>query len=221
MNQELLMVILIAFGQFIYFSTAFSIQSFNVNHGEGITTTTTNSSYLFILCYELITGCLIIYFLQLRNWRLQDLNFSLSFKRILWGIFLVLIINFFLSLLFPILKELSQIDSTVIYQFDLKSSANFYLVALVSVIINPIFEEAILIGYLGKWFEKKSPFLFVIVSILIRISYHTYQNMWGISGVVIMGLVFTIFFLKFKKLGPIIIAHVLYNLIFYIQLFRN
>jgi|GEM_PF-6936133 len=103
-----------------------------------------------------------------------------------------------------------------IYQLDLEPRGSLLLIILSSVVINPVFEESILIGYLGKWFEKSSPVLFLMVSIVLRLSYHTYQNIWGITGAMVMGLVFSIYYIKFKKLTPTIIAHMLYNLTFYI-----
>jgi len=92
-------------------------------------------------------------------------------------------------------------------------------VILTAVVVNPNFEEIFLVGYLGKWFEKFNPVIFVAVSTLIRMSYHTYQGYFGIFSIMIRGIVFTFYFLKYRNLTPIILAHILFNLSYYIRTF--
>jgi membrane protease YdiL (CAAX protease family) len=47
----------------------------------------------------------------------------------------------------------------------------------------------------------------VVGSALLRGSYHLYQGFGGFLGNAVMGVIFALFFLRFRRLAPLIIAH--------------
>ena len=49
-------------------------------------------------------------------------------------------------------------------------------------------------------------------SALVRGSYHLYQGFGGFIGNVVMGLVFGLVYLKTKRIGPLVVAHVILDL---------
>lgn len=219
-THELIIVLSLAFGWFIYVSNINFINyvipsetTLSVNYFRS------NLGYFGLLILELVVLGLLAPFLEARNWRTKDFPFKFNFKILGAGILLLFSINFILNLtsLIPFVEEFLIAKSSVTHQ----NSANtgFAMVILTAVILNPFFEEIFLIGYLGKWFEKHSAIVFVIVSTLIRVSYHTYQGYFGIYTVTIMGLVFAMYYLKYKNLTPIVLAHMLFNLNIYIRLF--
>ena len=81
-------------------------------------------------------------------------------------------------------------------------------------VMNAVLEEVIMVGF---WFVRglqlKWPLWVVLVSsALVRGSYHLYQGFGGFVGNVVMGLVFGLAYLRFKRVGPLVVAHFLLDL---------
>jgi membrane protease YdiL (CAAX protease family) len=76
---------------------------------------------------------------------------------------------------------------------------------------NSIVEEVIMIGYLFTRFRQLNwPVLAILItSAVVRGSYHLYQGFGGFVGNLIMGLVFGLIYLKWKRVGPLVVAHLL------------
>ncbi len=79
---------------------------------------------------------------------------------------------------------------------------------------NAILEEVIMIGFLFTRFRQLSwpiPAL-LIASAVIRGSYHLYQGFGGFAGNLIMGLIFGLIYLRWKRVGPLVVAHTLLDI---------
>lgn len=74
---------------------------------------------------------------------------------------------------------------------------------------NAVLEEVIMLGYLfTRWREAGwSPVVIVVVSALVRGSYHLYQGLGGFVGNVAMGLLLGVVYLRVRRTMPMIIAH--------------
>ena len=84
-------------------------------------------------------------------------------------------------------------------------------VLVLSALMNGVLEETVMLGYLfTRWRQAGwAPAVALVTSALIRGSYHLYQGFGGFIGNVIMGLIFGTFYLRTKRLGPLIAAHFL------------
>ena len=82
-------------------------------------------------------------------------------------------------------------------------------VLLLSAAQNAFLEEVVDVGYLTTRLGKLSWSLPAVVgaSALLRGSYHLYQGFGGFIGNTIMGAAFALFFVRFKRVSPLIIAH--------------
>ena len=75
-------------------------------------------------------------------------------------------------------------------------------------IINPLFEELFLCAYMLPFLAIRSgPGVAIAVSLLVRLSFHTYQGPVGLLAVGLLGLVFSVFYLRTQRLWPVLIAH--------------
>lgn len=85
-------------------------------------------------------------------------------------------------------------------------------------IMNGVLEEVIMLGFLFVRFAqmKWTPWVIVVVSALIRGSYHLYQGFGGFLGNVVMGLAFGAVYLRWKRVGPLVVAHVILDLVSFI-----
>ncbi|MET1007332.1 MAG: type II CAAX endopeptidase family protein [Propionibacteriaceae bacterium] len=82
-------------------------------------------------------------------------------------------------------------------------------VLILSAAQNAILEEVIMIGYLFTRLEQlhwRWPVV-LVTSALIRGSYHLYQGFGGFVGNLIMGAIFGLIYLKFRRVGPLVVAH--------------
>jgi membrane protease YdiL (CAAX protease family) len=77
-----------------------------------------------------------------------------------------------------------------------------------------LLEEVIVLGYLITRLRQLawSPFAAVAASALLRGSYHLYQGFGGFVGNLIMGAIFGLIYLKWKRVTPLIIAHTLLDI---------
>jgi membrane protease YdiL (CAAX protease family) len=87
-------------------------------------------------------------------------------------------------------------------------------VLIIAAVQNAVLEELIVVGYL---ITRLSSFgwrvaAIVAASALLRGSYHLYQGFGAFVGNAIMGVVFALFFVKFKRVMPLIIAHSLLDI---------
>ena len=76
---------------------------------------------------------------------------------------------------------------------------------------NAILEEVVVVGYLMTRLRELAWGLpaMVLASSLLRGSYHLYQGFGGFIGNAVMGSVFALFYLRYKRIGPLVVAHTL------------
>ncbi len=91
-------------------------------------------------------------------------------------------------------------------------------VLILSAIQNSVLEEVIVVGYLITRLRTYSLSVvwIVAVSAVLRGSYHLYQGFGGFIGNVVMGVVFALFYLKTKRVMPLIVAHALLDIVAFV-----
>jgi membrane protease YdiL (CAAX protease family) len=93
-----------------------------------------------------------------------------------------------------------------------------YPVLILDGIQNGVLEEIVMIGYLltrlraMSWPAGRA----ILVSALIRGSYHTYQGIGGFVGNLIMGALFGWWFTRTKRVLPLVIAHSVIDIVSFV-----
>ena len=210
-TTELITVLIIGFGLFIYSSTS-SFLVVNSDYTHSWTYKITSQSHFLIVIYEIIALLIIFYILKVREWKMSDFNLTFTFRLIWIALLIMFIRNIIGNVGFKILEAFKVVDDTTIKHVQYGLEANWISISLI-IIINSIFEEFILIGYLFKRLEKYNPVIIIGLSMLIRLLYHTYQGWLSLTMILPTGLVFGYYYYKHKKLWPVIIAHGFSNLI--------
>nr|WP_022911151.1 CPBP family intramembrane glutamic endopeptidase [Aestuariimicrobium kwangyangense] len=84
-------------------------------------------------------------------------------------------------------------------------------VLVLAAAMNGVLEEVVMIGYLvTRWLQAGwRTWVVVACSALIRGAYHLYQGFGGFVGNLVMGLIFGVFFVKVRRIWPLVIAHTL------------
>lgn len=87
-------------------------------------------------------------------------------------------------------------------------------VLVLSALENALLEEVIVVGYLITRLRLLPlPVGWVVAcSAVLRGSYHLYQGFGAFVGNAVMGVVFALFFLRFKRVMPLIVAHSLLDI---------
>lgn len=98
-------------------------------------------------------------------------------------------------------------------------------VLILSAVQNAVLEEVIVVGYLVTRLRQLrwSIPAIVIASAVLRGSYHLYQGFGGFIGNAVMGVVFALAFLRWRRIGPLIVAHSLLDIVAFVgyQLFPH
>ncbi len=83
---------------------------------------------------------------------------------------------------------------------------------------NAVLEEVVMVGYLYRRWLGAGWMLprVMITSALIRGSYHLYQGFGGFLGNAVMGLVFGFVYTRTKRVGPLVVAHTLLDVVAFV-----
>lgn len=85
-------------------------------------------------------------------------------------------------------------------------------------LMNGLLEEVVMLGFVLKRFEqmKMGPWVAIAVSAVIRGAYHLYQGFGGFVGNIVMGLVFGWLYKRWGRVMPLVVAHVILDLVSFI-----
>jgi len=82
-------------------------------------------------------------------------------------------------------------------------------VLVLAALQNGVLEEIVVVGYLVNRLEQLGwrTGAIVATSAALRGSYHLYQGFGGFVGNAVMGVVFAVFFVRLRRVGPLVLAH--------------
>ena len=91
-------------------------------------------------------------------------------------------------------------------------------VLVLSAAQNGILEEVVVVGYLLSRLDKLgvNPVAAIAISAVIRGSYHLYQGIGAFFGNAAMGVIFGIFYRKYGRIAPLIVAHTLIDAVTFV-----
>lgn len=84
--------------------------------------------------------------------------------------------------------------------------------------MNGILEEVLVVGYLFIRLRQLnwSTGAILLTSALLRGSYHLYQGFGGFIGNAVMGVAFGLLWLRWKRVGPLVVAHTLLDIVAFV-----
>jgi uncharacterized protein len=169
---------------------------------------------LWTLAYEIAIGAVLAGFLRFRGWSCKRLGLEPQWRDPLWAVALL-----FVTYAAYYLLSLAVVS---VWPGFYQLALNTHLVAthiawpilLAISIVNPVFEEVFLCGYVVAALKDKAGAAMAInVSAGIRLLCHLYQGPVGVMSLVPEGLVFAIWFARTGRLWPLIAAHALQDLL--------
>nr|WP_246136368.1 type II CAAX endopeptidase family protein [Leekyejoonella antrihumi] len=99
--------------------------------------------------------------------------------------------------------------NTTVVAADLGSHWWVVPILVLSAVQNAALEETVMVGYLfTRWSQAGwRLWVIVVVSAVIRGSYHLYQGFGGFAGNIVMGLILGSVYLRTRRVLPLIITH--------------
>lgn len=165
---------------------------------------TDNQAFL-IAMEEIVLLFILSIILGLRGWKLSDLNIRFTKDNFYFGVLIVLINYVICLFMYSMFSSLLGGDTFSNVKFE---SEMTLISAIIVSIVNPLFEELIVIVYVFKSMEKRHDVFFVIsLSAFLRLSYHLYQGPIAAISVLPLGLLFAYIYHRWRSLLPLIVAH--------------
>jgi membrane protease YdiL (CAAX protease family) len=223
---EVIVVVVIAFGDAVYGSMRAVI---DIVRTGTVGPPDTEAGVIGLVVLELIVLLVLGWFLRVRGWTIDNLGLDPSWgdgaRRLAVGVALRAAQGIVLGLAVVLAYQIAVIALWGLLGQRVRLAEGAQMPAALGVfallgllVINSIFEEVFLCGYLitrladmrGLWFA-------VNVSTALRLSYHLYQGSAGIPSIIAMGLIFAIWFARTHQLWPPIVAHAWLNLMAWIN----
>ena len=212
LKSEFIIVITIAFGYSIFSSLIiFLTGSLYSNNSNAFFT---NANLLSTVFYDIIIMTILYEFLHIRE-SLIELKNNLSSLKLLFSSLLLVLIFYFIYylLVFIVFKILPHTQPINFTQITVNQNLNISVIIAIS-IVNSIFEETIVVGYIiSKLRDKKGVFFAINVSILVRFLYHLYQGPMAALSIIPLGILFAFVYVKWKNIWPLIIAHIILDIL--------
>jgi membrane protease YdiL (CAAX protease family) len=207
LGAEFAIVILGGFG--FFFLGAFVMVLTKTGAGDAGSTGVYTSGHLIqLIVYELPVGLALLAFLRLRGWSLERLGVRFSAGETLAGFGLAFVAE--LACYVPLIAVALAFPASVEAMSAAQATPGGFGLATVIVlcIVNPIFEETFVCGYVITVLKERSDApTAVMISTAIRLLYHLYQGPLAFFGIVPFGLVVAGWYAGSGRLWPVIVAH--------------
>lgn len=207
---EFLIVITWAFGLPIFSS----ILSIGDTGSERADQHHSNAVLVSILMFEVVQSLFLVWFLKVRGWTLEKIGLQVSGRGTLVGMVLlgILVLN---NVLVDFLVQFLPIDMRMaILQYPTPAADLSKQLILTVSVVNGIFEEVFVVGYVvAALMPVRGPWTAINVSTGIRLLYHLYLGPVAFLLIVPMGLLFAWMFARTRALWPLIVAHILMDVV--------
>lgn len=207
---EVCLVLLVAFGD------ALVNALYLLNRGPRATPAISGWRWSLATSHEIIPLMLVGYILYKNGRRFRDIGLRWAFRDIGTGVAVLLVsLLTVIVALVPLFLFYRHFYGT--FPAHHKASeffGHFTFWALPYFLIGPFFEELIVRAYLMTEIRELtgSAAFSVLVSVALQGSYHLYYGWWGALAVSLMFLVYALYYSRWRRAWPVIIAHELFDI---------
>jgi membrane protease YdiL (CAAX protease family) len=167
-----------------------------------------------VLIVELGILILGVLFLRARDWNLERIGLRPSVRDSLVGVGLNIASYLGYAALFLLMVNLWPAIVHPVSATNLVAKGIDLPLILAVSLVNPLFEEGFLCGYVMTVLKARRGVLTAInVSVAIRLFYHLYQGPLGVLSITPLGLIFAYWYARTGRLWPLVVAHSLADLV--------
>jgi multisubunit Na+/H+ antiporter MnhG subunit len=207
---ELCLVLFISFGGSLYNGIYY------LNHSPTAVPVITIARALYATAQSAVTIVLLGYVLARTGRKFRDIGLRWSFRDIGVGILVLLVA---VVALLAVYRAYFGIHYAIYRTVPVHHRASeffghFRLAVLPYFLIGPIHEELIVRAYLMTEIRELtgSVALAGLASLALQFTYHLYYGWWGAFTVTGMFLIYTLYFARWRRALPIVVAHELYDI---------
>ena len=201
-RAEFFLVITLSFSYFI--GTSLSVLLLNLRQFE-----LTTGRALRGIATEIVILLVVCWILRVRGWRLSRLTGRFTVPAFLAGIPLFMAYYF---LYVAVTITVTAIGAGRFSTVRVVPTAPV-LVMLAFLVVNSVFEEVLVTGYVIAALSEQGAALAITASTLLRLLYHLYQGPVASLSILPLGLLFGAVFWKWRNLWPLVMAHTLANVL--------
>jgi membrane protease YdiL (CAAX protease family) len=195
------------------FRSAQGLLHFGAGELSGYQISFSNRQLGFVVAYEAVIGAGLLLYFRRRGWRLTDLTRPFTLGDLPRGL-LVWLLAIVLAPAAVAIGLTWALNMDVKTLFGTRILGELHLALMVlAVAINPFYEELIYFGFVPAAFPNASAGRIVVLSTALRVLIHTYQGVLTFLLILPMGLVFAAYYMRTRRLWPIILAHALQDAI--------
>jgi membrane protease YdiL (CAAX protease family) len=165
-----------------------------------------NVELLSLLVFELVVGLSIVGYLRWRGWNIGHLTRPFVGRDLLRGMRLWL--GMILCVWAVMIAVVSVAPSIVgpLQASRVVGHVSWPVLFAVS-LVNPVFEELLLLGFISAGFSGAGFWRIGVLSVALRVIVHTYQGAYAMLSIAPIGIIFAVYYLRTRRLGPVIVAH--------------
>jgi membrane protease YdiL (CAAX protease family) len=213
-SVELSLIFFVAFAQ-VVLQTAYALLGGQLNYG----TLSTNVFYMAGIVYEINGLAVLLYVLFRQGRSLKDFGFNLRWTDL------------------PVSVALAILAILAVWAWEWAIVGVYYLArgrmpyvqaqnveflrtgitaaSVMFILINPFFEELIVRAYAISeiTYLTGKTYLAVILSVLFQSAYHLYQGVFPALAYVPLFLIFSLYYVKRRRIMPVILAHLYFDLL--------
>jgi membrane protease YdiL (CAAX protease family) len=204
---EFLLVVIGAFGLLILVSLLQMLM-------PAAPTTVSDDGLASVVRYEMVVFAVLATFLHLRGWTIERLGIRITLRDTLIGLAFMLAAELIGMAALTLIQPISPRLATMIESAGSASGTLGLASVLTFSIVNPVFEETFVCGYIIAALRGRvEPWTAINTSVAIRLLYHLYQGPAAAIGIVPFGLILAYWYARSGRLWPAITAHVAANLL--------
>jgi membrane protease YdiL (CAAX protease family) len=171
----------------------------------------TDQSALIVVILELLGLAVTFWIARIRGWPLAAWGFRPSWKSTGAGVLLCLVTVLVVAAIVTLANFI--FPGTVGHRHSVSQVSLPVLVLFAT--INPVFEEIIESGYFVQSLQKFGMWSAVLAGACFRAFLHAYQGIDAVVLIFPLGLIFGFVYWKWRRLWPLFIAHMLFDLTAY------
>ena len=216
---DILIITVLMFGEFIIRSTQQFMESLSPSTVASVAETTTNvasdgAAYSSNFTLQAILLTVTLLYLLIRNYDFKQLPIRWSWSVLIWVPLIFAIVGIFGDIVTTLSGEYNYFNHQLIPFIDPMEIIRKFMaltpMAIGYALLNGFYEEFFFLGLLTS-VKEKHKWLVLVYSVIIRISFHTYQ---GLLWALVIGLVYGLFYYflyKYvvKNLLPFFLMHAL------------
>lgn len=203
---EFTIIVIASLGYFVFSA----LQYTDFGDHQNTTISYGDHEVMQLLIYEIGALLFVFAFLRFQGKRFKNLGFSISLDHLTHGLILFIANYFIYLILFRLFGSFIMTSGAAEHSTGAVAySINISIVPLILFsIINPVFEEFILVGYIVSAIGKRFGLaITVILSVVFRLSFHIYQGPIILLSILPMGIIFTIYYWHKRSIIPLIVGH--------------